>query len=101
MVKISDLRAREVINIIDGRRLGPIKDIDIDLEEGRICAIVLPSYGGRLMGIFGRDNEIVIPWDKIVRIGVDVILVELNIPQDARSGGYYYNNSSSSSSNRW
>ncbi|MHB8919256.1 MAG: YlmC/YmxH family sporulation protein, partial [Desulfocucumaceae bacterium] len=44
MVKISDLRAREVINITDGRRLGPIKDIDIDLEEGRICAIIMPSY---------------------------------------------------------
>lgn len=92
MVKISDLRAREVINITDGRRLGPIKDIDIDLDEGRICAIIMPSYGARLMGFFARENEIVIPWDKIVRIGVDVILVELSVPQEARSGtaGYYY-----------
>lgn len=89
MVKISDLRMREVINITDGRRLGPIKDIDIDLEEGRLSAIILPAYGGRLMGFFGRENEIVIPWDKIVRIGVDVILVELSVPQEARSGYYY------------
>ncbi|MCL5057486.1 MAG: YlmC/YmxH family sporulation protein [Actinobacteria bacterium] len=88
MVKISDLRLREVINITDGRRLGPIKDIDIDLEEGRINAIILPFPGARLIGFFSRENEIVIPWDKIIRIGVDVILVELNIPQDDR-GGYY------------
>lgn len=88
MVKISDLRLREVINITDGRRLGPIKDIDIDLDEGRINAIILPFPGARLIGFFSRENEIVIPWDKIIRIGVDVILVELNIPQDDR-GGYY------------
>ncbi|MCL6635017.1 MAG: YlmC/YmxH family sporulation protein, partial [Peptococcaceae bacterium] len=40
MVKISDLRAREIVNIVDGRRLGQIKDFDIDLEEGRITAII-------------------------------------------------------------
>ncbi|MFZ5634268.1 MAG: YlmC/YmxH family sporulation protein [Bacillota bacterium] len=90
MVKISELRAREVINITDGRRLGPIKDIDVDLEEGRISAIILPTYGTRLIGLFSREQEIVIPWDKIIRIGVDVILVELSIPQEAHAGGYYY-----------
>ena len=89
MVKISEIRMREVINIIDGRRLGPIKDIDIDLEDGRISAIILPFHGTRLMGFFSRENEIVVPWEKIIRIGVDVILVELNVPQETREGYYY------------
>jgi sporulation protein YlmC with PRC-barrel domain len=31
MLKISDLRMREIVNIVDGRRMGLIKDIDIDL----------------------------------------------------------------------
>ncbi|MCL6638277.1 MAG: YlmC/YmxH family sporulation protein [Firmicutes bacterium] len=76
MVKISDLRVREVINVADGRKLGPIKDIDIDLEQGRISAIILPGPG-RLFSFFGREEEIVVPWEKIKRIGVDVILVDL------------------------
>lgn len=76
MFKISDLRVLEVINIADGRRLGPIKDIDIDLEHGRISAIILPGQT-RFMGFFGRDEEIVVPWEKVRKIGVDVILVEL------------------------
>lgn len=76
MVKISDLRVREVINLADGRRLGPIKDIDIDLEQGRISAIILPG-AGKLLSFFGREEEIVVPWEKIKRIGVDVILVDL------------------------
>ncbi|MCL2336126.1 MAG: YlmC/YmxH family sporulation protein [Firmicutes bacterium] len=82
MVRISDLRMREVINVVDGRRLGPIKDIDIDLDEGRINAIILPGHnGGRLIGFLGREEEVVVPWPKIKKIGIDVILVDLtNIP---------------------
>ncbi|MDI6710588.1 MAG: YlmC/YmxH family sporulation protein [Thermoanaerobacterales bacterium] len=75
MVKMSDLRMREVVNVHDGRRLGLIKDVDIDLETGRITALILPG-ASRLMGFFGREEEVVVPWEKIVRIGVDVILVE-------------------------
>ena len=79
MVRITDLRMREVINIADGRRLGPIKDIDVNLEEGRINAIILPGHGGgRLMGILGREEEIVVPWQRIRKIGIDVILVDLS-----------------------
>lgn len=87
MVKISDLRMREVVNIGDGRRLGPIKDIDINLEEGKISAIILPGQGAKLMGFFGREDEIVVPWERIVRIGIDVILVDLKPVQDGRWDG--------------
>ncbi|MFZ5596356.1 MAG: YlmC/YmxH family sporulation protein [Bacillota bacterium] len=90
MVKISDLRVREVVNVMDGRRLGPIKDIEIDLDEGRIRSIVLSFPGARFIGLFSRENEIVVPWEKIIRIGVDVILVELTSSGEERSG--YYNN---------
>ncbi|HZK18577.1 MAG TPA: YlmC/YmxH family sporulation protein [Clostridia bacterium] len=76
MVRISDLRSREVINIVDGRRLGVIKDIDIDPEEGRITALILPGPG-RLLGILGRNEDLVVPWERIKKIGIDVILIEL------------------------
>ena len=77
LLRISDLRAREVINVIDGRRLGFIGDLDIDLESGRVRAIVVPGQG-KLLGLFGRDNDVYIPWDKIVKIGEDVILVDIH-----------------------
>ena len=76
MLRISDLRMREIINTADGKKLGLIKDIDVDLEDGRIKAIVLPGTG-KFMGIFGRNDDIVVPWDKIKKIGVDVVLVEV------------------------
>ena len=77
IIKISDLRDREIVNIQDGRRMGPIKDIVLDLENGRIQALVLPGLsGGRILGLFGRSDDIIVPWERIIRIGVDVVLVE-------------------------
>jgi YlmC/YmxH family sporulation protein len=77
LIKISDLRTREVINVADGRRLGAIADIDLDLNEGRVTAFIMPG-GARGFSLFRRREEVVVPWDKVVVIGKDVILV--NVP---------------------
>lgn len=75
MLKTSDLKVKEVINIIDGKRLGAISDIEIDVETGKLTSIVVPG-NGRFLGLFGRNEDVVIPWEKISKIGFDVILVE-------------------------
>ena len=75
MIKTSDLKVKEVVNIVDGRRLGAITDIEIDIDSGRLTAIVVPGPG-RFLGLFGRNDDIVIPWDKISKIGIDCILVD-------------------------
>lgn len=76
MVKISEFQTKEVVNIIDGSRLGQISDLEIDLRNGRIEAIVVPGPG-RFLGLFQTGNEYVIPWRNIVKIGKDVVLVRL------------------------
>lgn len=76
MVKISDFQTKEVVNIIDGSRLGQISDLEIDLRNGRIEAIVVPGPG-KFLGFFQTGNEYVIPWRNIVKIGKDVVLVRL------------------------
>jgi len=76
MLRISDLRMRDVVNISDGRRLGFLKDIDIDHNLGRIKALILPGQGKFWSWFGSRTDDIVIPWDKIKKIGVDVILVD-------------------------
>ncbi|MBP2626404.1 MAG: sporulation protein, YlmC/YmxH family [Firmicutes bacterium] len=75
MLKTSDLKVKEVINIIDGKRLGAITDIEIDVESGKLTSIVVPG-NGRFLGLFGRNEDVIIPWEKISKIGFDVILVE-------------------------
>ncbi|EOD01272.1 YlmC/YmxH family sporulation protein [Caldisalinibacter kiritimatiensis] len=78
LVKTSDLKEKEVINIKDGTRLGMIVDIDVDLNEGKINAIILPSLE-KGFRIFNKNDDIVIKWDNIIKIGSDVILVDLNL----------------------
>jgi YlmC/YmxH family sporulation protein len=78
MVRLSDLRDRDVININDGKRLGVIGDLDLDMENGIIKALILPGSGG-FMGVIGRKNDLVIPWEQVKKIGVDAILVDCPI----------------------
>ena len=77
MVKVSELRLRDVINTVDGKRLGNIKDIDFDLEQGKIKSLILPGNSGRFFSLFARSDEMVVPWENISKIGVDVILVSV------------------------
>lgn len=86
MFKTSDLRVRDVINVADGRRLGQMTDIEVDLESGRITAIIVPGQS-RGLTLFARsDSDYVIPWEKIIRVGVDVILVDIpTTPGEPRS----------------
>jgi len=77
MNRSSDFRQKEVINMSDGKRLGFVSDIEIDLDTGKIDAIILPGVG-KLFGLLGKDNEFAIPWEKIKKIGEDIILVDLD-----------------------
>lgn len=76
MPKSSDFRQKEVINIQDGRRLGTIIDMEFNLHEGRITAIVVPG-ASRWLGLLKSEDDLVIPWEKIKKIGDDVILVDV------------------------
>ncbi|MFC4778452.1 YlmC/YmxH family sporulation protein [Paenibacillus sp. GCM10023252] len=83
-MKISDFQTKDVINIVDGRRLGQISDLDLDLRQGRIESIVVPHYT-KFFGMFGGGADIVIPWRNIVKIGSDVVLVRLDEPKANKS----------------
>ena len=72
----SDLRYREVIDIHTGFRLGYICDAEIDDADGRICSLVTPGKA-KFFGLLGREDDYVLPWASIVRIGTDIILVDL------------------------
>jgi len=76
MIRISELRQREIININDGSRLGFISDLDIDLETGKVRSVTIPG-ASRWLGLFGGGRDIVVPWDRVIRIGIDTILVDM------------------------
>ncbi|MFD0049226.1 YlmC/YmxH family sporulation protein [Actinomycetes bacterium NPDC127524] len=75
MVRISDFQIKDIVNISDGKKLGNMSDLEINVDTGVIEAIIV-SNSGKLMGFFGREQDLIIPWRKIKKIGADVILVD-------------------------
>ncbi|MPN62299.1 hypothetical protein SDC9_210046 [bioreactor metagenome] len=78
MTRFSRLRQKEVVNIMDGARLGVVCDLVIDESCGKICAIVVPGQL-RFSVFFKGERDTVIPWQNIRKIGEDVVLVEADI----------------------
>ena len=81
-IKFSDLQCKEVICVADGRRLGFISDVQIEVPEGNICAIIVPGPC-KLLGLAERKDDFCIPWNCIKRIGPDIVLVDTK-PDDCR-----------------
>lgn len=72
--RIGDLRNKQVVCVKNGCVLGFISDVEINTSDGRIEAIVI--FGRpRLLGVFGREDDIVIPWSEIDVIGQETVLV--------------------------
>lgn len=71
-----ELREKEVINLCDGARLGCPCDFELNACKGEITAIIIPRPSG-FLGL-SRANDLVIPWEKIERIGTDAILVRMS-----------------------
>ena len=72
---LTELTEKQVINLSDGRLIGYIVDFKVDIRSGRITAIVLPGEGG-FFG-FKKCTDVVIPWEKICKIGKDAIIVDI------------------------
>jgi len=79
MSNSSDIRQKDVININNGRRLGTIVDMNFS-SDGRISSIAVPGPFNFMNLFRGTRADVVIPWESIVKIGEDVILVRINEP---------------------
>lgn len=74
-MRISELQTKDVVNQNDGRNIGRIIDMDI-LENGTINFFVVePKKILKKLNIY--NNETSIKLSQIVKIGEDVILVDL------------------------
>lgn len=76
-VSFCELRSKEVVNIYDGRSLGNVIDIVIDTRCARVIGIVVPK-DRNFFNIFKCNADFFIPFNRICRIGKDIILVELS-----------------------
>ena len=76
--RFSSQKCKEVVNICDGARLGFVTDVEVDIKNGRIVAIIVPGPC-KFFGMIGRRDDFVIPWNCIRQIGDDIILIEVEL----------------------
>lgn len=74
-----ELKAKQVINTVDGACLGHITDIVFDVVRACTLGFVVPQPNQGFWGIFKSGRDMFIPFDCVCKIGVDVILVELYV----------------------
>ena len=80
VTRIDDLRNKEVISVIDGVKLGLVGDVEFDCKNAKLTSIIV--YGrAKFFGLLGREDDFVIPWDKISVIGDDTVLVDFEFIQ--------------------
>ncbi len=74
-MRLSDLQSKDVVNVVDGKKVGNIIDVNINIEGHLESLIVEKSKF--FVSMFSSANEIEVRWPQIEKIGEDVILVKI------------------------
>lgn len=75
-MNLSDMQVKEIVSVVDGRKLGKIVDVNVDSINGKINFFVCEQR--RLFKrLFGSNSEVKFTFEDIDKIGEDVILIKL------------------------
>lgn len=72
-MRLSDLQDKDVVDLKSGVKVGNIIDVKISMD-GTITSLILERR--RFSKLFMTNDEIDIPFNKITKIGEDVILIK-------------------------
>ena len=72
-ITFNEIRAREIVSLDNGKRLGRAQDIVFDKDSSMVLGIVVPGVSRFLR----KSEDIYIPNENIKKIGDDVILVTI------------------------
>lgn len=75
---LSELQNKNIVSINDGRNMGNIIDVKIDEKTGDIVSLILET-GKNFFSFSNKGMGLEINWKQIVKIGEDVILVNITL----------------------
>ena len=74
-MNLSDLQNKDIVNIIDGKKIGNIIDARFNISNGVIEKLIIEPT----KSLFSlKNSELEINFSEIKKIGEDVILIEIN-----------------------
>ena len=74
-LRLSDLQTKDIISTKDGRKLGRIIDVEIE-NDGRITYLVVEQKK-KFKTLIGGGMDVSFNFTSIVKIGEDVILIDV------------------------
>ena len=77
-MRLSELQTKDIINVFDGKKVGNIIDAKIDGKDGKMMKLIVEP-NKMFRKIFSSKDEIEIVWEQIVKIGDDVILINIEL----------------------
>lgn len=89
--RFDDLRCKEIINIKTGCKLGYADDMEFDTCTAKICRLIVCGKA-HFFGLFGREDDFVIPWNDIEVIGEDTILVSCEFSDRSKKRSNFLQN---------
>lgn len=70
---LNNLKTMEIIDVSIGAKVGYINDFKIDIDKHMVTGIMI---GYSKNSWFSKSSYLEVSWDKIIKIGVDVILID-------------------------
>ena len=74
MISYLELIDKDIINIKNGENIGRFTDIEIDTKKGRVTALYIED-NNKFLSFFNKSKSVLIKWEEIVKVGLDVIVV--------------------------
>lgn len=75
-MNLSDLQMKEIIDISSGKKMGTIVDVVVD-SRGFIIKMILDNRRNRGKLFSSNKEDVYIEWKNIVKLGDDIILVDI------------------------
>ena len=75
-MNLSDLQLKEIIDVSSGKRLGSIIDVVVD-SNGFINKMMLDNRKNKGRLFSSNKEDFYIEWKNIVKLGDDIILVDM------------------------
>ena len=72
-MRLSELQHKDIVDL-NGNKIGNIIDVKVS-EQGNLESLIVEQKSSGVFKFNIKNSEMEITWDKIEKIGVDVILV--------------------------
>lgn len=78
-MRLSEIQNKDIISLLDGKKIGNIIDINVEASDGKIDSLIVEPTHFFKHFFKSSSSEFEVHWADIEKIGEDVILVKLKM----------------------